>query len=93
MTPIELMLMLVIILGLIVVSFVAGLRLAGYYHRNAAMEREHALKQQYMRLMVGADADDPVKPYVSTTPTVLPPEFEERMRSTGRATAAIKTTP
>lgn len=93
MTLAELTVCLVVILGLIVVSFVAGLRLAGYYHRNAALEREQALKQQYMRLMVGADADDPVKPYVSASRTVLPPEFERRLRSTGRATASIKTTP
>lgn len=89
MTAVEFVSALLIILLLIILSFIAGLKLAGYYHKSALAEKECALQKQYARLRAGADADDPVGPYVSRQRIVLPPEFEERLRENGRATASL----
>jgi hypothetical protein len=93
MTPIEFSVYLFIMLFLITGSFIAGLKLSGYYHRCADADKEYALQKQYMRLRAGADADDPVGPYVSRNNIVLPPEFEKRMKQNGRATASISPNP
>jgi hypothetical protein len=89
MTAVEFVTVLLITLGLIVLSFTAGLKLAGYYHRTATQEREYALQKQYVRLIANADADDPVGPYVPRQKVQLPPEFEERFRENGRATVSL----
>ena len=81
MTAVEFITVLLITLVLIIASFVAGLKLAGYYNKTASADREYALQKQYVRLIAHADADDPVAP--------LPPEFEKRLRTTGRATASL----
>lgn len=52
-----------IILTLIILSFIAGLRLDNYYHQKADLDRKEALEKQFVRLRAKADADDPVKPY------------------------------
>lgn len=89
MTPAEFATILILVLLLIIGSFIAGLKLAGYYHRQATADREYALQKQYARLCVGADADDAVAPYVPREPIQLPPEFEEKFRQNGRATVSL----
>lgn len=89
MTAVEFVSALLIVLLLIVLSFIAGLKLAGYYHRCADADREYALKNQYARLRAGADADDPVAPYVPRRKIELPPEFEEQLKTNGRATVSL----
>ena len=89
MTAIEFISALLIVLVLIIVSFIAGLKLSGYYHKSALAEKEYALQKQYARLQARADADDPVAPYVPRQRVVLPPEFEDKLRETGRATASL----
>ena len=89
MTAAEFVTVLLITLLLIVASFIAGLKLSGYYHKSALAEKEYALQKQYARLRAGADADDPVGPYIPRQRAVLSPEFEERLRKNGRATASI----
>ena len=93
MTATEFISVLLIVLFLIIVSFVAGLKLSGYYHKSALAEKEHALQKQYARLQARADADDPVAPYVPRQRIVLPPEFDERLRENGRATASLHPNP
>ena len=53
-----------IIISLIVLSFIAGLRVDNRYHLNALNDRKDALERQFVRLRACSDADDPVKPYV-----------------------------
>lgn len=89
MTAVEFVTVLFVMLFLIVVSFVCGLKLAGWYHKCADQEREYALQKQFVRLRANADADDPVGPYVPRHKYQLPPEFAERMEQTGRATVSI----
>lgn len=60
-----------LILSLIVLSFIAGLKLGEYYRNKAEAEKKEALEKQFLRLRVRADADDPVKPY--GTPRCSPP--------------------
>ena len=93
MTPAEFATILILVLVLIIASFIAGLKLAGYYHRQATSEREYALKKQYARLIVGADADDGVAPYVPREPVQLPPEFGEHLKRNGRATVSLNPNP
>lgn len=52
-----------IIVSLIVLSFIAGLRVDNRYHVNALADKKDALERQYIRLRAKADADDPCKPY------------------------------
>lgn len=82
---------LLIVLVLIIASFIAGLKLAGYYYRKAESDREYALQRQYSRLLVGADANDPVAPYTPRRGRYqTPPEFDQKLRQNGRATTIIK---
>lgn len=85
MTAVEFVTVLMITLLFIILAFIAGLKLAGYYYRNAEADKKSALQRQYLRLMVHADADDPVGPYKFQ----LPPEFHTRLKQTGRATVSI----
>lgn len=85
----EFIILLIVVLVLIVCSFVAGLKLSGWYHRQAEQERQYALEKQYVRLRANADADDPVGPYVSRRKMQLPPEFEEKLKRNGRATVSL----
>ena len=85
----EFITLLIVVLVLIVSSFVAGLKLSGWYHRQAEQERQYALEKQYLRLRANADADDPVGPYVPRRKTQLPPEFEEKLKRNGRATVSL----
>lgn len=89
MTTVEFVTALLITLVLIILSFVAGLKLAGYYYKTATQEREYALQRQYVRLMANVDIDDPVGPYTPRKKMQLPPEFEDRLRKNGRATASL----
>ena len=61
---IEMMIGALVITILLVLSFVAGLKLSDYYAAKRESAVEYALKRQYTRLRAGADADDPVGPYV-----------------------------
>lgn len=85
----EFIILLIVILILIICSFVAGLKLSGWYHRQAEQERQYALEKQYVRLRANADADDPVGPYVPRRKMQLPPEFEEKLKRNGRATVSL----
>jgi hypothetical protein len=67
----------------------AGLKLSGYYYRKTEAEREYALQKQYARLRACADADDPVAPYVPRRKIELPPEFEQQLKTNGRATVSL----
>jgi len=89
MTAVEFVTILLISLLCIICSFIAGLKLSGWYHRQAEEERQYALEKQYQRLKAGADADDPVGPYVPRRRVQLPPEFEEQLRENGRATVSL----
>lgn len=75
-----------IILSLIVGAFIAGMKIADKYHREARLEIKSALQRQYLRLQADMDADDPVQPYKFE----VPPEFEERLRENGSATMAVR---
>lgn len=91
-----------IILTLIVLSFVAGLRVDNHYHQKADLDRKEALEKQFVRLRAKADADDPVRPY--GTPQVLPPipinysapagpitqEFMDELKTTGKAKTSFR---
>ena len=77
-----------IILSLIVGAFIAGMKIADKYHREARQEIKTALQRQFLRLQTDMDADDPVQPYQS--PFSVPPEFEERLRENGSATMAVR---
>ena len=89
MSAVEFVASLIAVLLLIICSFVAGLKLSGWYHRQAAEERQYALEKQFVRLKAGSDADDPVGPYVPRRRVQLPPEFEEQLKSNGRATVSL----
>jgi len=92
----------IIVLCLIVLSFVAGLRLDNYYHEKAERERKDALERQFVRLRAKADADDPVRPY--GTPQILQPipinyqpqtgpitqEFMDELKATGKAKTSFR---
>jgi hypothetical protein len=54
-----------IIVLLPVIAFVAGLKLSDHYNKRANIDRENALRNQFVRLRAQADADDPVKPYIA----------------------------
>lgn len=89
MTAVEFVTILMITLFLIICSFIAGLMLAERFHRQAEEDRRYALEKQYLRIKANADADDPVGPYVSKHKMQLPPEFEEHLRQSGRATVSL----
>ena len=89
MTAAEFVTVLIITLFLVVISFIAGLKLSGWYHRQAEDEKRYALEKQYLRLKANADADDPVGPYVPRRRVQLPTEFEEQLKTTGRATVSL----
>lgn len=92
----------VTIVVLLVLSFIAGLRLDNYYHTRAAADRKDALERQFIRLQARADADDPCKPY--GTPRFSPPiqlapteatqpiseEFMSELQTKGRAKTAFR---
>lgn len=89
MTSVEFVTILVLSLVLIIGSFIAGLKLSDWYHRQAEQERQYALEKQFLRLRAGVDFDDPSGPYISRHKNPLPPEFEERLRKNGRATVSL----
>ena len=93
MTAAEFVTILLLTLLLVICSFVAGLKLSGWYHRQAEDEKRYALEKQYLRLRANADADDPVGPYVPRRKIQLPPEFEEQLKTTGRATVSLNPNP
>ena len=61
-----------VILTLIVLSFVAGLKLDRYYFNRAEMEKKDALERQFLRLRARADADDPCGPYIAQPARWIP---------------------
>lgn len=62
-----------IIISLIVLSFIAGLKIDNRYHTNALADKKDALEKQFVRLRVRADADDPCRPYgVPSFPQPIP---------------------
>lgn len=89
----------ILVIGLIVASFIAGLRLDNYYHTKAAISQKEALEKQFVRLRVNADADDPVRPY--GTPQIVTPipvsysapisnEFMHELKTNGRAKTTFR---
>lgn len=54
-----------IIISLIVLAFVAGMKLSDRYHRKAEQDTKDALEKQFLRLRARADADDPCRPYIA----------------------------
>ena len=60
-----------LILLLILLSFIAGLRLDNHYHEIARRQEKEALEKQFLRLRARADSDDPCRPY--GTPQVFAP--------------------
>lgn len=89
MTTTEFAISIVVTVGLIICSFIGGLKLSDYYHRCSEEAVTYALQKQFVRLQAGADADDPAGPYVSRQKIQLPPEFEEKIKQNGRATISI----
>ena len=88
-----------IIVTLHVLCFIAGLKLANWYHANAERDRKDALERQFVRLQTRSDADDPCKPYVFPAPIVAPSnngfddvkeQFADRLKKNGQATAMLK---
>ena len=53
-----------LILAIHVLCFIAGIKLANYYNRQAKLDIKDALERQFVRLRTRSDADDPCKPYV-----------------------------
>ena len=92
----------ILIAALLVLSFIAGLRVDNHYHQKADLDRKEALEKQFIRLRAKADADDPVRPY--GTPQVLPPipvnysahagpitqEFMDELKTTGKAKTSFR---
>ena len=93
----------VTIVILLVLSFIAGLKLDNYYHTRAAADQKDALERQFVRLQARADADDPCKPY--GTPRFYPPipvtyptepaqpisqEFMNELQTKGRAKTSFR---
>ena len=54
-----------IIMLIHVLCFIAGVKLANHYHREAIADQKEALERQYLRLKAQADADNPCKPYLA----------------------------
>ena len=84
-----------LIFGIHILCFVAGMALAN--KANAAKERavKEALERQFLRLKANADADDPVKPYVSAgdfdgDPRPITPVFMDRLRTNGQASMKFR---
>lgn len=85
----EFVTLLILSLTLIVASFVAGLKLSGWYYRQAEEDKRYALERQFLRLRASADADDPAGPYVPRRRIKLSPQFEEKLKTNGRATVSL----
>lgn len=84
-----------VILSVIVVSFIAGLKLDNYYHAKASSEMKNALERQFVRLQAKADADDPCKPYFYPEPIPIKKqpiskEFMTELHHTGKAKTAFR---
>ena len=77
-----------ICLALIVLSFIAGLRLDNYYHTRFSISQKEALERQFMRLRAGMDADDPVRPYYNPQP--ISPDFMRELRAKGKAKTSFR---
>lgn len=54
-----------IIISLIILAFVAGMKLSDRYYRKAEQDKKDALERQFLRLRARADADDPCRPYIA----------------------------
>ena len=86
----------ILVLLLVVLSFIAGLRLDNYYHAKAAADKKDALERQFIRLRAQADADDPCQPYMRRTENMYPiapqidQNFMEHLQKNGRATTKLK---
>lgn len=89
----------ILVIGLIIASFIAGLRLDNYYHTKAAISQKEALEKQFVRLRANADADDPVRPY--GTPQNITPipvsysapisdEFMNELKTSGQAKTTFR---
>lgn len=61
----EMIIGIVALVCLMILCFFSGVRLSDYYHDRQERAVDYALKRQFARLRAGADADDPVAPYVS----------------------------
>ena len=89
-----------IIVLLIISSFIAGLKLSGYYRDRADLRVKEALEKQYLRLRARMDADDPCKPYGTPKPVlytgdtdgdyVIGKSFMDQLKSTGRAKTTFR---
>lgn len=85
----EFVTLLILSLSLIVASFIAGLKLSTWYYRQAEEDKRYALERQFLRLRASADADDPAGPYVPRRRIKLSPQFEEKLKTNGRATVSL----
>ena len=95
-----------IIVSLIILSFIAGLRVDNWYHMKALADKKDALERQFIRLRARADADDPCRPYGKPTfPQPIPVQFNtgdhdgdgpineafmEKLKATGHAKTAFR---
>ncbi len=77
----------IIVLALLVGAFIAGMKTSDRYHRQAPEELKYALQKQYVRLVSGSDADDPVQPYVNRAP--IDESFMRHLHKHGKATKQI----
>jgi hypothetical protein len=94
-----------IIVSLIILAFIAGMKIDSRYHEREDISVKDALERQFLRLRAKADADDPCRPY--GTPQVFHPipkptgdfdgdnfpikqDFLDELKSTGRAKTTIR---
>jgi hypothetical protein len=91
-----------IIVALIILAFIAGMRLEFNYHIRSKQDVKDALERQYLRLRAKADADDPCRPYAA--PQVFKPinsgdndgdrliddKFMEQLKTTGHAKTTLR---
>ena len=94
-----------IIVSLIILAFIAGMKIDNHYHEKEDMSVKDALEKQFLRLRAKADADDPCRPY--GTPQIFRPiprptgdfdgdnfpikqEFMDELKTTGRAKTTLR---
>lgn len=70
-----------IIVSLIILAFIAGMKIDSRYHEKADIRVKDALERQFLRLRAKADADDPCRPY--GTPQIFHPLPRPAIQNTG----------
>lgn len=77
----------VIILALLVLAFIAGLKLAGHYYTQVIAEIEYASK-----ILAGDKGLGYIAPPAHKEVVPIGQEFMDRLRTHGHATQALRTT-